>query len=69
MQSGIFGNSWTNFSGDPVNETTSSVPPVSGRWRPLTIFNPVKEQDRELGVYINEYIFLPKQENHTEKLS
>ena len=50
MQHGIFSNSWKTESGDPANEITYSIPPVSGRGRPLTIFHQVKEKNRNLKV-------------------
>ncbi|XP_028405103.1 ectonucleotide pyrophosphatase/phosphodiesterase family member 3-like [Dendronephthya gigantea] len=49
MEHGVFDNDWTVLTnGDPENETTYSIPPVSGRGRPETIFTQVKRKDPNL---------------------
>ncbi|XP_028404142.1 uncharacterized protein LOC114526818 [Dendronephthya gigantea] len=49
MEHGVFDNEWTvETNGDPENETTYSIPPVSGRGRPETIFTQVKRKDPNL---------------------
>ena len=47
---GILNNGWKLMNGDPPNETSYSVPPVSGRGRPDTIFTQVKKKDPKLWV-------------------
>ena len=50
MQHGVFSNGWSPKNGDPSHETSYSIPPITGRGRPQTIFTEVKKKDRNLQV-------------------
>ena len=60
MEHGIFTNGWTARNGDPKTDTTYSIPPVTGRGRPDTIFTQVKRKDsnlkvRAMTIYVNRF--------------
>ncbi|CAB3997821.1 nucleotide pyrophosphatase [Paramuricea clavata] len=50
MEHGVFNNSWNPANGNPDKETSYSIPPVTGRGRPQTIFSQVKKKDPNLQV-------------------
>ena len=60
MQTGIFSNSWVVENGDPNNSTSYSIPPLSGRGRPWTIFRQVKQKDSNLTVNMLKGELQPK---------
>ena len=48
MQHGVFSNQWSHKNGDPSDETSYSVPPITGRGLPKSIFTEVKKKDQKL---------------------
>ena len=50
-QHGIYSNDWTAANGNSVGDTAFSVPPISGRGRPQTMFSVIKLHDQSLKVH------------------
>ncbi len=50
MEHGVFDNDWKPANGNPQGETSYSIPPVTGRGLPQTMFTQVKKKDPNLQV-------------------
>ena len=48
-QHGVYENSWIDPDGNPPT-LTSTLPPITGRGRPQTLFSVIKEHNQELKV-------------------